>query len=196
MRMKKKTTFASVCAVIGCVLVVCALGLLIWWLLSGHIAGERADRAVTAIRDILPEPVAAMPEERLDNTMAVLSVDGADYVGLLEFPAQGAVLPVRSDWNRQLPAPCRYRGSIYDGSLAIGATTRSGQFDFYREISTAQVLYFTDMTGNRFAFEVTDILYRQQLSDAVLQPDNADLTLFIKNLRGFEYIVIHCRVRS
>lgn len=195
MRVKKKKLFASVCAVCGCVLILCGLGLFIWRQVSAYTADQQSAQAVSAIRSIL-EPTDAVPEERLDNTMPVLSVGGTDYVGLLELPAHGAALPVRADWSRQLPSPCRYGGSIYNGSLAIGATTRFGQFDFYREISTAEVLYFTDMTGNRFSFEVTDILYRERLSNTLLQTDSADLTLFIKNLHGFEYIIIHCRVRN
>ena len=95
-------------------------------------------------------------------------------------------------WGSAGKYPCRFSGSIYDGSLQIGATTQQGQYDFYREISVGDAVLFTDMEGNRFSYTVTDIRYEKHADQAALQREDAALTLFIKNIYAFSYIIIYC----
>lgn len=174
----------------GCILILGALALLAWWQLSLSAARKQSEEYLALLRRVIPEPEAAVLEARQDNTMAVLAADGADLIGILEFPAFGSAVPVCGDWDGTLLLPCRYAGSLYDGSLIIGATTQKGQFDFYRQIGVGDTLCFTDVTGSRYSYAVTDILHREHADSDSLH--GGALTLFFKNSYASEYIILRC----
>ena len=192
--MKKRTN--QLCVLMGiCLLVVAALVLILWqW--SIHKSQQEATKYVQIIHTSIPEPQGAPLEERRDNTMSVLSINGKDFVGILEMPQFGSVLPVCADWGEVSKYPCRLDGSIYDRTMQIGGTSQKGQYDFYREVSVGDRVFFTDMEGNRFSYEVTDIRYEKHADQAALSRQDAALTLFIKNVYDFEYIVLFCNVLS
>ena len=188
--MKKRTNRLCIFIGIG-LLVIAAIGFLVW---QGEIykSQQNAANYVQTIRTLIPAPQGAALEERRDNTMAVLSVEGANFVGILEMPRYGSSLPICADWGEVTKYPCRFNGSVYDRTMQIGATSQKGQYDFYREISVGDAVFFTDMEGNRFSYEVTDIHYEKHADQTVLQQKDAALTLFIKNIYSFEYIIIFC----
>jgi hypothetical protein len=80
--------------------------------------------------------------------------------------------------------------------MQIGGTSQAGQYAFYREISVGDTVCFTDMEGNRFAYSVTDVRYEKRADQAALQRKEAALTLFIKNVYAFEYIIVFCDLPS
>ena len=170
---------------------IAGIGLLAW---QWGIHDSRAKMAgyVQTIRELIPEPQGAVPEERRDNTMSVLSIDGTNFVGILEMPKFDSALPVCGTWGQVSKYPSRLDGSVYDRTIQIGATSQKGQYDFYREISVGDCVYFTDMEGNRFAYAVSDIRYEAHADQSALTRNNAALTLFIKNIYGFEYIMVFC----
>lgn len=186
----------KICILVGVCLLVVAIGVLIFWQWSIHTSAEKAEYYVNTLRTLIPEPQGAVPEERRDNTMATLSVDGIDFVGLLEIPCYGSVLPVCADWGTPSKYPCQFYGSIYNRTMQIGGTSQKGQYDFYREISVGDAICFTDMEGNRYAYSVTDVRYEKSADQAALQRKDASLTLFIKNIYALDYIIIFCDVLS
>ena len=109
---------------------------------------------------------------------------------------KNAGIMVCADWGESDQYPCRFFGSIYDGTLHIGATSQKGQYDFYREISVGDIVYFTDIEGNCYTFEVTGLRYQKHADQEALQQEESALTLFIKNLYAFEYLVVYCNVVS
>ena len=155
---------------------------------------EKAAGYVQTILARIPAPQSAVPEERGNNTLPVLSVDGVDFVGVLEMPRYSSKLPVAANWGKVSEYPCLFDGSVYDRTLQIGATTQKGQYDFYRDISVGDAISFTDMEGNRFCYTVADIRYEKHADQAALLQKDAALTLFIKNVYDLEYIVIFCDV--
>ena len=174
-----------------CLLAVAAVVMTLWY--SGmEISQQKAAGYVQMIRTLIPEPQGAVVEERRDNTMSVLSVDGTNFVGILEMAGFDSALPVCADWGAVSQYPCRLGGSVYDRTIQIGATTQKGQYDFYREISVGDAVYFTDMEGNRFAYQITDIRYEQHADQNALTQKDAALTLFIKNIYAFEYVILFC----
>ena len=196
--MKKQTKFSpyQLCSLAGiCLLVVAGAAFLVWqW--SIDASQQRAASYVHTIRALIPEPRSAALEERRDNNMSALCIEGTNFVGILEMPAYGAALPVCADWGGISKYPCRLGGSVYDRTIQIGATTQKGQYDFYREISVGDAVYFTDMEGNRFAYQVTDIRYEHHADQTTLQQVEASLTIFIKNIYGFENVVVYCNVAA
>ena len=192
--MKKETgrSLRKICILAGACLLVAAVAVLLIWQWNIRTAEKRMQRDVDTIRRILPEPQGAVLEERRDNTMSVLSVEGVNFVGILEMPRYGSVLPVRDDWGRLTKCPSHFSGSIYNGTMQIGATTQKGQYDFYREISVGDLVYFTDMEGYRYTYQVTALRYEKHADQTTLQREDGALTLFIKNVYAFEYLIVFC----
>jgi len=196
MKDRKRSGFRRLCLLAGIGLLIAAAVLLVSWQRGIYTSAKRAEAYVQTIRTLIPEPQGAVLAERGSNAMPVLSVEGTDFVGILELPGHGSALPVCADWGQPSRYPCCFRGSIYDGSMQIGGTSQKGQYDFYREISAGDVVFFTDMTGNRYAYEVKEIHYEKRADQDALEREDAALTLFTKNVYAFEYVVIFCDALS
>ena len=194
MKNEKGLVIRKVSMVVGMVLLVGAVVLLALWRWNIRNSQKRTETYVNTLQALIPQPQDAVPEARRDNTMPALSVDGRNFVGILELPQYGSVLPVCGDWGKTSQYPCRFSGSIYDGTLQIGATTQKGQCDFYRELSVGDSIIYTDMEGNRYTFEITSLRYEKHADQAALQREDAALTLFIKNIYSFEYLIVSCDV--
>lgn len=194
--MKKQTKYIAnrLCLLLGICLLAVAAAALISWLLCVQSSKQTNISLVNTIRTLIPTPTSIALEERRDNTMSVFSIDGTNFAGILEIPKYGSELPVCADWGNVSKYPCRLDGNIYDRTMQIGGTSQKGQYDFYRDISIGDSVLFTDMEGNRFSYEVTGIRYEKHADQDALQRENAALTLFIKNIYAFEYIIIFCNV--
>ncbi len=190
----KNGVVRKVLIIIGSCLLMTSIILLFIWQWNIHTSEQKASEYVRILRERIPEPQGAVPEERKDNTMATLSVDGTDFVGMLELPQYESLLPVCADLGKPSKCPCRFNGSIYNRTMQISATSQKGQYDFYRNISVGDGVFFTDMEGNRYSYTVTDIRYEKSANQTTLQRKEASLTLFIKNVYAFEYIIIYCDV--
>ena len=192
MNNKKKLTAGKVCIAAGICLIVAAAALLISWQWEINSSAEKNESYTETLLSLMPEPQGAALEERSDNAMAVLSLDGVDFSGILEMPRYSSVLPVCADWGKPSRYPCVLSGSIYDGTLQIGAAAQKGQYDFYREISVGDSVFFTDMEGNRYTLEVTDLRYEKHAGQDELSRKEAALVLFVKNMYAQEYFIIYC----
>ena len=190
--MKKSLIIQRICILVGASLLVGAVVILALWRWNISSSEKQAQYYVSTLRALIPEPQNAVPEERRDNTMSVLSVDGIDFVGLVELPRYESILPVCADWGKTSKYPCRFSGSIYDGTMQIGATTQRGQYDFYRELSVGDAVSYIDAEGNRYTFTITSLRYAKHVDQAALQQKEAPLTLFIKNIYSFEYLIVFC----
>ena len=192
----KNPAIKKICAWVGACLLVGAMAVLALWQWNIHASAQRAGYYVSTLRALIPQPQGAVPEERRDNTMARVCVDGTDFVGILEMPRCGSALPVCADWGKPSKYPCHFSGSVYERTMQIGGTTQKGQYDFYREISVGDSVFFTDMEGNRYTYTVTNIHYAKNADQAALGREDADLKLFIKNVYAFEYVIVFCDVLS
>lgn len=193
MKNKRREALRKICLWSGVALLVAGVAVLFFWQCSIGVSQQRAESYVEMLRAAMPEAQGAYLEERRDNTMSVFSLEGIDFTGILEMPQHNSALPVCAAWD-SAKYPCRFSGSIYDGTVQIGATSQKGQYDFYREISVGDGVFFTDMEGNRYAYTVTDLRYEKHADQTALQKEDADLTLFVKNIYGFDYIVIFCDI--
>ena len=191
---KKGVEIQKICIIVGVCLLVGAIVTLILWRWNISNSEKQVKYYVNTLQEALPEVQNAVPEERRDNTMSALSVDGIDFVGLIELPQYESVLPVGAAWGRSSKYPCRFGGSIYDGTMQIGATTQKGQYDFYRELSVGDAVVYTDAEGNRYTFSITSMCYEKHANQDTLRQKEAPLTLFIKNIYSFEYLIVFCDV--
>lgn len=196
MKHQKKHNKRNGFVAVGVLLLVgAAVALLVW---QGNIAVSqgRAERYVCAIREIIPAPQSAVPQEKSDNSMPILSLDTTDFIGLLEMPRYETTLPVCSAWGRIGNFPCRFDGNVYERTLQIGATSQRGQFDFYREICVGDAIFFTDVQGNRYTYTVSKLRYAKHADRDTLVREQSALTVFIKNVSAFEYLIVSCDVTA
>ena len=189
----KGFSIQKICILVGICLLVGAIVILALWRWNINNSEKRAQYYVDTLQALIPEPQNAVLEERRDNTMSVLSVDGTDFLGIVALPRYKSTLPVCADWGKTSKYPCRFSGSVYDRTVQIGGTSQKGQYDFYRDISVGDSLFFTDMEGNRYSYEIKDIRYEENADRSTLDCEESSLTLFIKNVYAFEYIVVNCQ---
>ena len=192
MKNLNKRVIPKICLLAGICLIVIGAAVLASWQWTIHSSINNTKLCVQTLENLIPAPQGAVLQERKDNTMPILSVDGTDFVGILEMPRFNSSLPVCANWGKITKYPCKFSGSIYNSTLEIGATTQKGQYDFYREISVGDSLVFTDMEGNRYTYAVTNLRYEKHANKTELQSDASDLILFIKNIYAFEYLIISC----
>ena len=194
MKKTNKSFISKICVLAGISLLVIGILALFFWQWNINSSIQKSETYVETLRTLIPEPQGAVPEERRDNSMSVLSIDGADFVGIIEMPRYESALPVGADWGNLTKYPRRFDGSIYNGALQIGATTQKGQYDFYREISVGDTVIFTDVEGNRYTYAVTNLRYEKHADQTALNREESALTLFIKNVYAFEYLIISCDI--
>ena len=191
-----KISVKKICVIIGMCVIAVAAVLTFLWQWGIHSAESKAKECVQEIDSLIPTPQSAIPEERKNNSMSILSVDGTDFVGILEMSRYESTLPVCAEWGHIAKYPCKFSGSIYDGTLKIGATSQKGQYDFYREISVGDTVAFTDVEGNRYTYTVTNLQYEKHADQMTLNREKSALTLFIKNVYDFEYLIVSCNVAN
>lgn len=192
--MKNSFNIRKICIIVGVCLLAGAVVTMALWRWNINSSEEQLQYYVNTLRELIPEPQNAVPEERRDNMMPVLSVDGTDFVGIVEIPRYESALPVCADWGDSSRYPCLFSGSVYDGTMQIGATTQKGQFDFYRELSVGDAVNLINVEGNRYTFTITDLCYEDHADQTALNQKEAQLTLFIKNIYSFEYLIVFCDV--
>lgn len=194
MRISKKRVVQKICVCIGIAFLTAAIVFLFLWRWNINKSEKQIEKYVHTLQNIIPQPQDATVEERKNNDMSVVSIDGTDFLGIIEMPRYNSALPVCASWGSISKYPCCFNGSIYDGTIQIGATTQKGQYDFYSELSLGDTIIYTDMEGNRYTFGITRLRNEKNINQATLNRNESDLTLFIKNIYSFEYLVAFCEV--
>ncbi len=184
--------FKKVCLISGIVLIILSLITLAFWQGAAYKNSERNQNYINTLYELIPEPQSAAIESRTNNAMPSLNVGGQNFVAIMELPVNSASFPIGASWSNNRDYPCIYTGSVYDGTLVVGTSNQKGQLEFVKEISVGNTIYITDMTGKRYSFEVCNIQYQKHADNDSLLDGESDLTLFVKNIYAFEYIIIHC----
>ena len=180
--------------ILGTCLIVFSLCCVIVVQLQQYNGTKNCQEVVVEMNKLLPDRMSGVPGAYSDSVMPVLEINGADYVALLEIPAQGVVLPVSDQWNSMglSNSPARFSGSAYDKSLVIGGVDHPKQFGFCDEIEHDAVLNITDMTGAQFSYIVSRIDRSKHAQTQWLQNEEYDLTLFCRSAYSMEYIAVRC----
>lgn len=188
--------------VLGTVLVLAALSLFLWNARENDKAGDFAENILPRVIEQIemqetvegPEDESVYPDP-YDPAMTEVEIDGYAYVGYLSVPALGLELPVMSEWDydRLKIAPCRYAGSAKTDDLVICAHNYTKHFGPIRKLAPADTVYFTDMDGKVWKYEVTvvDILAPTDVEDMTAGDD--DLTLFTCTYGGRSRVTVRCR---
>lgn len=162
-------------------------------------AGKVAEAAAKQLEETIPtastdETGEESPDYVLNPNMdmPVKKLNGTIYIGLLEIPDLGLKLPVQKEWSysNMKISPCRYEGSIYTNDMVICGHNYTRHFWPLFRIQTGTDVYFTDMDGNRFAYQVMEreILNGNDVEDMI--SGDWDLTLFTCNSSGTSRVTV------
>lgn len=209
--MKGKTRMGNILLAAGALFLTAALLLTGSNLYETYQAGQASERLSQEVfsriesqsqdADSLSQAVLAGGEEETpeyllnpEMEMPVEEIEGNGYIGLLEIPALGLSLPVMSEWSYQnlKLAPCRYSGSAYTGNFTIAGHNYSTHFGPIGGLNAEDSITFTDMQGNRFAYEVQVVETLEATAVADMVGEEWDLTLFTCDLSGESRITVRC----
>lgn len=209
--MKGKTRMGNILLAAGALFLTAALLLTGSNLYETYQAGQASERLSQEVfsriesqsqdADSLSQAVLAGGEEETpeyllnpEMEMPVEEIEGNGYIGLLEIPALGLSLPVMSEWSYQnlKLAPCRYSGSAYTGNFTIAGHNYSTHFGPIGGLNAGDSITFTDMQGNRFAYEVQVVETLEATAVEDMVGEEWDLTLFTCDLSGESRITVRC----
>lgn len=196
-----KNKIGMFCMILGTMLVLTALSLFVY----NQYENKQAEKSVKKLLPLIMEQIEISTTDTSERdrliqnflapTMSEVKIEGQAYIGYLSIPSIALEIPVMSEWdyNRLKTAPCRYAGSTKTDDLVIAAHNYSRHFGSIRELGSGDVIYFTDMNGMvwQYEVEITDILAPADVED-MLDGDYA-LTLFTCNYSGTSRITVRCR---
>lgn len=182
-------------SVLGTCLILAGVILLLVFQIRMDKGAQYSQKILSSMEQLLPEKTPGVPGMP-DANMPVLSIEGTDYVAMLEVPSFGIALPVADQWNSSRLSRCahRFSGSAYDNSLVIGGADDSRQLGFCDQIEHGARITVTDMTGAQFTYAVSDIDRAKHAEAQWLMNAQCDLTLFCRDLHSMEYIAVRCKL--
>lgn len=187
---------AKVLIVAGLLLICAAIGLAAFNLWSESNAAKASDDVLSQMEGLLPAKSDAVPDYVLDPNMAMptFSIDGADYIGIVQIPSLGLQLPVADNWSyvQLRTSPCRYSGSAYLDDLVICGHNYSSHFGNLKYLDAGEKVTFTDADGNVFIYEVCLVETMQPTAVTEMTSGQWDLTLFTCTIGGQSRVTVRC----
>ena len=146
-------------------------------------SGEALEEAF--VPDYVLNPEMAMPEE---------TIDGQNYIGVLDIPALELSLPIISEWSYDALqiAPCRYSGSAYLDNLVIAGHNYRSHFASLPQLQPGDSVTFTDMDGNVFSYAVSSLETLSPSAVSDMTSGDWALTLFTCTVGGQSRLAIRC----
>lgn len=149
---------------------------------EGNVLPERSEQEYPAY---VLNPKMEMPEE---------TIDGQQYIGILEIPSLGLELPIISQWSYPALniAPARYVGSAYQDDLVIAAHNFKSHFGRLNTLAQGDRVIFTDVDGNVFVYEAQLIETLRPQAVEEMCSGEWDLTLFTCTVGGKYRVTVRC----
>ncbi len=153
-------------------------------------AAEQTDEENNVVGELVVSDYLLDPE----MDMPVKTVDGQKYVGVLKIPALSLTLPVLNDWSygKFKIAPCKYYGSVYQDNMVIAAHNYRRHFGKLKTLKPGNNVSFTDIDGNEFEYEVTEVQILKPRDVEDMTQSEADLTLFTCTVGGRTRVTVRC----
>lgn len=195
----------KICMILGALLILGALGLLAYNEWDASRADKASQEALGKLEETLNETIeekadseVIQPELDPEQEMTVTDIDGWGYIGCLSIPSIGLELPVMSEWSYAglKIAPGRYSGSTYADNMVVCAHNYAKHFSPIKWLALGSEVYFTDMDGQRWSYEVSNVETIQPTDiDKMItasDEDNWDLTLFTCTTGGSARCAVRC----
>ena len=194
--MKKKKILKNALTVIGILLILISAFLALYLPISQNQNAKKAKEIYSDLKGLMPEIQNGTLDDRINVSMSASELNGENFIGIIEIPLYETTLPIGMEWDKNNVSkyPHKFKGSIYDGSLIIGGSGNKGQFDFMKNITETDSVYFTDVTGMRYSYKVSKIEVVKDVTAEDLSSKDADLVLFAKDTWGSKYTVVSCKM--
>lgn len=200
-----RSKVGTVCMALGAMLMLIALSLFLLNQQENNEAGDHVEHILpqvieqidissnTTTTNILGDnPNYLNPD---DPTMTEVEIDGYTYIGYLSIPNIELELPIMSEWDysKLKLSPCHYSGSTKTNDLIICAHNYTRHFGPIRNLSSGDLIYFTDMNGMIWKYEVdvVEILPPANIEEMIA--GDYDLTLFTCTYGGQSRVTVRCR---
>ncbi len=192
--MKNKT--GKILMVLGLILILGAIGLLVYNRLDENRASGKAGFAAAAVLEHISEvTVNTVPEVRPTiGELPTYIVDGHEYIGLLLVPELELELPVMSQWsyaNLKI-SPCMYKLDVEKNSLVIAAHNYKSHFGGLSLLTAGSKVSFVDVDGNEYPYEVSLVETVQPTEIEKMIDDKWDLSLFTCTFGGAARVTVRC----
>ncbi|MEA4954333.1 MAG: sortase [Pseudoflavonifractor sp.] len=180
---------------VGALLLTSALFLM----LSNHMEENRADHLATETVQVLTQQIIPeLPDQADTETTAKqiqsVSVEGEDYIGVLDIPALGLSLPVMDNWSdpNLKKAPCRYFGSFLTDDMIIAGHNYKRHFGHLDQLRQGDLITFTDVDGFVYNYQVVAVETLAGTDIEGMKSGNLDLTLFTCTYGGRSRVAVRC----
>lgn len=189
---------------LGVLLILSAVALVIFNRLEEQRASMSINRLLPEIVSVIDDNMASADpygdyEDYLDPgsvEMKTATVDGREYIGLIAFPNLKLELPVLANWDYDTLriSPCRYSGSILDGSLIVAGHNYTKHFGMLGSITEGDTLSFTDVDGKAYEFAVAriELLEETEVEEMRTGGGSWDMTVFTCNYSGRQRLALRC----
>lgn len=171
-------------------LIIAAIAASVLIITVNRKADINVSEVIQKIEDVLPPYIEGKSEMRYNTEMPMMSIDGHDYVGILEIPSKQIKLPVCSCWDEHIAKsiPCRYSGSIYS-DLIIGGKNKKDNFDFLNTVDIGDTVSFVDMTGQIYNYKVNSVYHKKEFDIEVAE---SKLVMFTYLNDVSKYVFVTC----
>lgn len=164
---------------------------------ESNAAGAESAHALDVMTTQLPgtEKEGVISADTLNTEMPTVQIDGRSYIGRVDVPRIGVSLPVLAQWSEEGAniAPCRYKGSVYDGTLIIAAHNFATHFGNLGQLADGDTVTFVDATGVAYHYIVLTAETIDGYDLRGMEEGEWDLTLFTCNFSGVERTTVRCQ---
>lgn len=165
-----------------------------------EVAVENSDKVMDQFRSDGIEFHKVTKEYLVEHTQELKSVDidGYQYVGLVSIPSvelEMAVLDICNEDNLHVSS-CRYYGSPFTNDLVIAGHNYKSGFGKLSGLKRGEEVFFTDMEGTVFSYEVEDIEILDGTSIEQMINSEFDLTLYTCTYGGKQRVTVRCGLVS
>ena len=209
--------------ILGLLLIAAALGLVLYNRWDSERAGKESAKVMAALTEAITENAetaggtiipggsrkpggSGIPgtsrrdpiddgDSQGQKPMATETVDGYEYIGVVEVPALDIFLPVMADWDykRLTVSPCRFTGSYYAGDLVICAHNNAAHFGQLLYVDIGADVYFTTVKGKTYHYQVSNReIVKPTALEEMITGDDWDLTLFTCTIGGQARCAVRC----
>ncbi|MCI8956695.1 MAG: sortase [Eubacterium sp.] len=183
--MKIKKRFGKVLLAIGIVLISISVIMVIKYELQDMKSGK-------IIKDVLHK-IEEYDAQDHDDSM-LYRINDTKYIGVLNIPSLGVVLPICSEWNSENSEKgvCRYLGNIDERNLILAGHNYRSMLRSLSEIETGSEIIITDINQAEHHYTVTYTEVVGGYNSKAMISGEWDMTVFTCTIPGNTRYVVRC----
>lgn len=159
-------------------------------------AGKNAKEALEVLKSEVVSQNHIVEDLTLEEVkeMKTININGDEFIGTITIPTLNLELPVMSEYSysRLKKAPCRYYGNLFTNDLIICAHAYETFFANLIKLKQNDLIMFTDVDGNNYAFEVLEIEILKPTDVDKMINTEFDLTLYTCTSDNMNRVTVRC----